>query len=180
MVINAGCWADFDVALSSLTAATLTFVNSGPNVGAQPPVRTGTSGAQTNATATMANLADLTMQVQASQKVSGVLYVFAKNSTAGEGLQFDFNGGTATFTSIEFGFGGTPAGATVGTAFSQAIATAITCTTVATTDACYTIPFNGVVNAAGTLIPRFAEVSHTSGTATVEINSSAYLTTAYN
>ena len=180
MVIPAGTWSEFDFVLNSLTTATLQFVESGPNTAQQPPVRTGAAGAQTNATATMANLADLTMQVQAGQKVSGIAYLFAKNSVAGEGLQFDLGGGTATWTSIEFGLAGTPAGATVGVASSTAIATALTCTSVLTTDACYPVAFSGVVNAGGTLIPRFAEVSHTSGTATVEINSTASVNTTAN
>src|ERR1051326_7074317 len=66
----------------------------------------------TNATASMSNLADLSVSVLAGKKYAFTLTLIAKNSTGSEGLQFDLNGGTATFTSIEFGFAGTPIGAT--------------------------------------------------------------------
>ena len=180
MVVPAGTWTEFALTLTSLTAATLQYVNSGLVSAAQPPVRTGAAGAQTNATATLAALADLTMQVTAGQKVSGVIYLVAKNSTGAEGLQVDLNGGSATWTSIQVAWAGAPAGATVGVATSTALGPALTCTAVATTDAVFAVAFAGVVNAAGTLIPRFAEVSHTSGTATVEINSFAFLAPTFN
>lgn len=178
----AGEWQAF----TSTTCSRLRMSSSSQQPGAplavtvSSPVRTGASGAQTNATATMANLADLTVSLAAAQKVSGTVTIFANNSAGAEGLKFDLNGGTATFTSIEFGFEATPVGATVGTAASTAIGTAVTATAVATTDACYRIVFAGVVNAAGTLIPRFAEVSHTSGTATVQINSTLAVATTAN
>jgi hypothetical protein len=120
----------------------------------------------TNATATMANLTDLTLTLVAGRKYFGELVLFGNNSTAIEGLQFDFNGGSATMTSIEFGI--QPGlGATIGTETSTALGTAVTATTVSTSDAVYRIPISLVVNGAGTIIPRFAEVSHTTGTATV-------------
>lgn len=131
----------------------------------------------TNATATMSNLTDLSMTLIAGRKYTGRLVVFANNSTAAEGLQFDFNGGSATFTSIEFGFAATPPGSglTLGTLTSTAAGTAVTATTATTADAVYTIEFTCVCNAAGTIIPRFAEVSHTSGTATVKLGSNFWL-----
>jgi hypothetical protein len=121
----------------------------------------------TNATATMGNVSDLSMPLQAGRKYAGQFSFVAKNSTAAEGLQIDFAGGSATFTSIEFTFRSTPPGVTLGTVVSSAAGTAITATTATTTDVVYTIYFTCVVNAAGTLIPRVAEVSHTSGTATL-------------
>jgi hypothetical protein len=124
----------------------------------------------TNATATPVSLTDLTMNVSAGVKYVGVVCIFANNSTVGEGLAFTF-GGTATATSVEFGFDATPAGGTLGVVTSTALATPITCTTVSASDAAYTINIGIVVNAGGTLIPQFAEVSHTSGTATAKLNS---------
>jgi hypothetical protein len=56
---------------------------------------------------------------------------------------------------------------------SAAIGTALTATTATTAPRVYNIYFDVVVNAAGTLIPRFAEVSHTSGTATVKAGSTS-------
>lgn len=180
--VIAGEWSAFtSTTCSRLRMSSTTQQPTAPGtVSVSSPARTGASGAQTNATATMANLADLTLSVAAGQKVAGSLTIFGNNSAGAEGLKFDFNGGTATFTSIEFGFEATPVGATVGTAASTAIGTAVTATAVATTDACYRIAFAGVANAAGTLIPRFAEVSHTSGTATVQINSTLSIATTAN
>lgn len=133
-----------------------------------------TTTAPTNATNTMSNLSDLTVTLIAGRKYIGMLVIYAKNSAAGEGLQFDFNGGGASMTSFTAGFAATPPGASLalGTLTTTAIGTALTVTTATTADAVYTIPFTLVCNAGGTLIPRFAENSaHTSGTATVEIGS---------
>lgn len=126
-----------------------------------------------NATATMSNITDLSMTVQSGRKYSGTYSFVAVNSTAAEGIQFDFNGGSATVTSIQFMFVATPPGVTLGTTQSAAIGTALTATTATTTNVVYTVYFDVVVNAGGTLIPRFAEVSHTSGTASVKAGSSS-------
>ncbi len=149
------------------------------NAAGQPPARMGAAGAITAATTAMVNLADLTFSVAAGQKIEGTLFLWANNATGTNGLKFDLGGGTATFTSVEFGFAGTPTGATVGTAISTAYQTAITCTAVTTTDTCYSIHYAGVVNAGGTLIPRFATNASTT-TATVEVNSTASLATTFN
>lgn len=136
----------------------------------------------TNATAAMSNLTDLSQTLIAGRKYTGRLVIFAKNSTAAEGLQFDFNGGAATMTSVEFGFAATPPGSglSLGTLTSTAIATPLTATTATTADAVYTIQFGCVCNVGGTIIPRFAEVSHTNGTATVELNSFFHLDDSAN
>lgn len=124
-----------------------------------------------NATATMANLTDLSQTVIAGRKYFGQAVIYASNSTAAEGLQFDFNGGTATFTSFVYGLVGTPIGATIGVAYATSAATALTATTATTADVAYLIAFEFVCNAAGTVIPRFAEVTHTLGTATARLGS---------
>lgn len=121
----------------------------------------------TNATTAFASLPDLTLNLLAGRKYVGRLVVPLKNTTAAEGVKFDLNGGSATFTSIEFGFSAA-LGATVGVRTSTAIATAITLTALAdTNDVIIEIPITCVVNAAGTLIPRQAENSHSTGTLTV-------------
>lgn len=125
----------------------------------------------TNATATMANLTDLSQTVISGRKYFGQCVIFASNSTALEGLQFDFNGGTATFTSFVYGLVGTPIGATIGTAYATSAATALTATTATTGDVAYLIAFEFVCNAGGTVVPRGAEVSHTTGTATFRLGS---------
>jgi len=91
----------------------------------------------------------------------------ANNSVAAEGLQIDFNGGTATMTSVEFGFSATPPGATLGTVDSTALATPLTVTVATTGNVWYMIPFSCVCNAAGTLIPRFASLAPVTGTVTI-------------
>lgn len=149
-----------------------------PTATATSPTRT--SSAVTSANTTLVSLSDLSVNVSAGQKIAGVIRIFANNSTSGEGIKFALDGGSATFTSIEFGFTGTPGGATLGTKCSTAIATPITCSAVTTTDACFEIAFAGVVNAAGTLIPRFAENSTSTGTATVQINSTLSIATTAN
>jgi hypothetical protein len=138
------------------------------------PGRKRLSANATNATATLSSgvLSDLTVTLVAGKKYTGRIVLIAKNSTAGEGLQFDFNGGTATMTNFQATVEATPVGATIGVGNTTALATALTNTTVATTDTIYAINLTMVVNAGGTFIPRFAENSaHVSGTATVELGS---------
>jgi hypothetical protein len=137
----------------------------------------------TNITNTPSNLTDLTLTLLASTKYVGYMLLYASNSTAGEGLQFDLNGGGATMTSIEYGFVATPPGASLalGTLTSTALATPLTVTTATTADAVYWIAIGLVVANAGTLIPRFAENSvHTSGTATLKSNSAIFLQQSTN
>lgn len=131
------------------------------------------TGDATNATNTMSNLTDTTINVVSGVTYFGTLILIANNSTAAEGLKFDFNGGSATVSSIAFGFGSAPAASvTFGTLTSTAIGTAVTVTTATTADLIYTVNFSFVCNGSGTIIPRFAENSaHTSGTATVRANS---------
>lgn len=119
---------------------------------------------------TMVNVIALSKTVIAGRKYIGKYTFFANNSTGADGLKFDMGGGTATFTSIEFGFSAA-LGATLGTVASTTSTTAITVTVVSTSDAVYEVSFGFVCNAAGTVIPRFAEVVDGGGTATVQIQS---------
>jgi hypothetical protein len=129
----------------------------------------------TNATATMANLSDLSLTLLAGRKYTGRLVLIGSNSTGAEGLQFDFAGGSATMTSFQAILEASPLGATLGVTSAGALGTALTNTVVATTDTVYAVYVTMVVNAGGTFIPRFAEISHTSGTATVRLGSSLWL-----
>jgi hypothetical protein len=129
------------------------------------------TGDVTNATATMANITGLSATLIAGRKYCGRVVLFASDSTAADGLQFDFDGGTVTATSFVAGIAGTPIGATTGVVYSTALATDLTNTVVSTGDVCYVIEFEIVVNAAGTFIPRFSQVAHTTGTATVRLGS---------
>ncbi len=136
----------------------------------------------TRALATFTSITDLSLTLIAGRKYIGQLVLFAKNSVAAEGLQFDLNGGGATMTSIIYGFSATPPGASLalGVLTSTALATALTVTTATTADAVYVIPVALVCNVAGTIIPRLAEATSTSGTATVETNSYFYLVDSPN
>ncbi len=136
----------------------------------------------TSVAATFTALTDLTLTLIAGRKYIGQLVLFAKNSTAAEGLQFNLNGGGATMTSIIYGFSATPPGASLalGVLTSTALATALTVTTATTADAVYVIPVALVCANAGTIIPQLAEVSHSAGTATVETNSYFYLVDSPN
>jgi hypothetical protein len=165
-----------DTGLKRIAAGVAGFTNGSSGTGWMQTAGISRVNANvTNITATPAAITGLSSTVLAGRKYAGTITLIAKNSTAAEGLQFDFNGGSATFTNIEFGLEATPPGVTLGVVISSAAATALTATTATTTDVVYTIYFTCVINAAGTIIPRFAEVSHTSGTATVVLGSSMRL-----
>lgn len=126
----------------------------------------------TNATTTFSNLSDLTFTVAAGRKYCGRLVVRCSDSTAADGIKFDFAGGTATMTTFNAGVVGNVQGATAGTTVSAALATALTFTAMnGTTDHWIVIEFSFVVNAAGTVIPRFAQNAHSAGTATAALGS---------
>lgn len=133
-----------------------------------------------NATATMANLADLSITLIAGRKYMGRLVLVANDSVGADGLAIDCNGGTATMTSFQMTAEEAPIGATLGTTNSTALGTALTNTVVATTDTAYVIYLTMVVNAGGTFIPRFAQNAHTTGTATVRLGSSLVLDDSRN
>lgn len=127
----------------------------------------------TNATATMAVLTlSQNPPLIAGRKYIGEMNIKCVNSTATEGIQFDFAGGSATFTSFIAGASVFASGGTdvVGTNISTSNATALTFTTL-TGETWILIKFSFVCNAAGTFIPRFAEASTAVGTATVRANS---------
>lgn len=157
--------------VTALAQGVLTFQNNsfGPGIIQNTGGTARLTAAVTNNTATMANLTDLSLPVSAGRKTLGRLTLWAQNSVAAEGLQVDLNGGSCTITSGEIGLVATPptTGVALGTVVSTALATALTATTASTGDAMYVIEFEIVVNAGGTLIPRFAEVSHTAGTAQI-------------
>jgi hypothetical protein len=126
----------------------------------------------TNATATLANITGLSATLVAGRFYFIRMVLKGINSTATDGLQFDFNGGTATATAFWMAAGILASGGTdvVGTNVSTSLAGVINFTTFTGESG---IVFEGYIqcNAAGTLIPRFAENSHTAGTATVRVGS---------
>ncbi len=124
-----------------------------------------------NATTTFGNMTGISVPLLAGQKFVGELVVKCNNSTAAEGIKFDFNGGTATVTSF-WAAGNQLVGGTdvLGTGISTSLPGVINFTTI-TGETLIVIKFSLVTNAAGTFIPRFAENSSAAGTATVETGS---------
>jgi hypothetical protein len=108
----------------------------------------------------------------AGRKYTGRMVVKCVNSTATEGIQFDFNGGSATMTSFWAGAGILASGGTdvIGTNISTSLAGVINFTTF-TGESVVIFEISLVCNAAGTFIPRFAENTSAIGTATVRLGS---------
>jgi len=126
----------------------------------------------TNATTTFANLTDETITLKAGRKYTGLLYFRCSDSTAADGIKFDFNGGTATMTNFNAGVVANVQGATAGVTVSAALATALTFTAMnGVTDHWIGVVVSMVVNAGGTFIPRFAQNAHSTGTATAALGS---------
>ena len=118
----------------------------------------------TNATAGLTNT-NLSFNVIAGRlyRITGVLQI--SNTQAGEGAQFDFNGGGASATTflVSTSLIGT---ATPGTVVSTSLAGAINWSSV--TGTAYVILTGFLkVNLGGTLILRAAENTHSSGTLTI-------------
>jgi len=121
---------------------------------------------------TFASLTDLTISnIISGRKYFGRLVIKCNNSTAAEGIKFDFNGGSATVSAF-WAVGSVSAGGTtvLGTVISTSLAGVINFTTI-TGETLIVIDFSFVASGNGTLIPRFAENSTAAGTATVELGS---------
>jgi hypothetical protein len=129
----------------------------------------------TNNTATLAahntNLS-FTVLAGRSYRIKGYLQV--SNSTAAEGIQFDFGGGSVTATTF-FVTGQAIGSVTAGTVVSTSLTGPISYSVVTGTDY---IEVNGYlkVNAGGTVIIRFAENTTAVGTATLGAGSWIELT----
>jgi len=123
----------------------------------------------TNATTTMTNLTNLTVNMVSGKNYCIVCSYFVNQTLAADGILFDFGGGSATFSSSEYAIGAVVGTSALGIRFAtNSLTTAVGWTSLtAANDTAVTIIFSGVCNGSGTLIPRFAESSHVSGTATV-------------
>lgn len=118
----------------------------------------------TNATATLA-ATNLSFALNAKTYLfEGMLLV--SNTVAGEGIQFDFNGGAATASAFSGNIVGSNGTITLGTTTATSISTALTASSVTGTDAIFVSGFI-TVSGAGTLILRFAENTHATGTASL-------------
>lgn len=109
--------------------------------------------------------------VLATGNYIGELVVKCNNSVAGEGIKFDFNGGSATMTNFWAAANVLVGGSDVlGTGISTSLAGVMNFSTI-TGETVVVVKISFVVNAAGTVIPRFAENSTAIGAATVELGS---------
>jgi len=124
-----------------------------------------------SANTTFINMTGISRSVLAAGNYVGELIVKCNNSTAAEGIKFDFNGGTATMTAF-WAAGNQLIGGTnvLGSGISTSLAGVLNFSTI-TGETVIVIKVSFVVNAAGTVIPRFAENSTAIGTATVELGS---------
>jgi hypothetical protein len=130
--------------------------------------RVNTASPVTNATDTMAAITGLSATLIAGRKYAGTLTLFVSTDQAAEGVKFDFDGGAGTMTAFNAAVTSNVQGATAGVTVSAALATDITFTALNGTGVnCFVISFDLVCNAAGTFIPRFSQVAHASGTATI-------------
>lgn len=123
---------------------------------------------QTNATATPASTT-LSVTVASSGHYRGRMVLYVADSQAAEGVLADFDGGAATMTDFRAHCTILDT-ALIKTVQTSAIATDVAIAT-ATGDSVIECDMGFTVNAGGTFIPRFAQNSHSSGTATLYKNS---------
>lgn len=119
-----------------------------------------------NSTNLMAALDDLQCDVAAGKNYHFELVLRVADSNL-EGLSIDFNGGTATatyFWASALGWALEPSMAR----HSAALNTALSYDSLDGGDGLITVRCFLTVNAAGTFIPRFAQVAHSSGSITVK------------
>lgn len=117
----------------------------------------------TNATTSFTNLADLTHEVIAGRKYAGRMLLRVDQTNAAEGVKLDFGGGTATWTRFNAAMHVLyAAGHSPGTLTANAISGAMNLTNISGV-VWLAIEWLGVVNAAGTLIPRAAMNSFDAG-----------------
>ncbi len=134
--------------------------------------------AYTNATTTFSSISGLAIPAPlvAGRKYAGWLELTVNQALAADGFKLDFNGGSATMTSVNFGIESVLGGA-LGTRTSTALNSAVTITALAdTSDVVISVMFGCVCNAGGTLIPRAAKNADAAGaTMTVRVNSFFWL-----
>lgn len=133
------------------------------------------TGNVTNATVTPANITGLSATVAAGRTYSGQIVLYFNQSTAADGFRFDLDGGTATATDVRITGTISDSTSTRFLGMNTALATDFTDTSTSG-NAEVTINFTITVNAAGTIIPRFANEAASTGTGTVYRGSYMILT----
>lgn len=128
-----------------------------------PPLSSYLAANATTTSTTMANSA-LSVQLTAGKNYGFTCIAYVSDSTAADGAKIDFDGGTLTATNFR----------THGTAFDSALALSAQSSAIATDFAAGTLTgnsyfeFHGSIEVAtsGTLVLRFAQNAHSSGTLT--------------
>lgn len=126
------------------------------------------AAAFTDATGTLA-ATNLLVTLAAGKSYHFEGYLIVSNTTATDGSQFDFSGGTATATLFDAAFSNVGS-VVAGTVVSSSLAGVLNYTTNTGTDRIYVRGFIKV-NAAGTIILRAATNTHIAGTMTLAAGS---------
>jgi len=136
----------------------------------QRAARIGLAGNYTNATAAL-SATNLSITVVSGRKYSFLLELFLSNTTAAEGVQITFDGGSAAATNfvangcLVNNLGGTVA---LANGTSAALATALNATALTNTSTHnFSISGSFEPSGAGTFIVRAAENTHSTGTLTI-------------
>ena len=127
----------------------------------------------TETTTTMQSITGLSVALQANRAYAFRCVLYVNQTVAADGAQFDFDGGTATATTVRrhtlfFNGTGNLVAATAGTAGLADLSTdTVYASTAVTTDSESRTDGFILVNAAGTLIPRFSMEAVSTGVLTV-------------
>ncbi len=152
-----------------------------PAGGGLNPLHSRLTADATESAGALTSLSDLTLPLAAGAKYGGRFVVKCLNSQAAEGIQFDFNGGSATMTSFWAGASVfVSGGADTPVLLISPGQTGVMNWVTFTGESIVVIEMSMVVNAGGTFIPRAAENSHVSGTATFRAGSYLWLDQSSN
>jgi len=152
------------ITIGSVTTKVLGFGGSSHNQWYQWAGQSHLSSNGTNATATMATTG-LSMTLTTGRNYDGECTFFVNDSVAGEGVQVDFNGGTATATDFRAHVKITDT-ALIKSQQVTSLSTAVSVATV-TGDSEIQVHFSFESSGNGTFIPRYAQATHSSGTLTI-------------
>lgn len=98
----------------------------------QTPGRKRLTADVTNITTTFAAMTELSVDLIAGHKYTGLMQLYTTDTTAADGMKIDFGASTATFNSIQFAFVAS-VGSTISTAWSAAAETPILITAFSAT-----------------------------------------------
>lgn len=112
----------------------------------------------------------------AGQQYKFDAYFFLSDSVAAEGVKIDFNGGAGTITTLIVQVLGTDTGTALNPSTQLTTLAGVASSATFTGAGLYTCHGWVKMATSGTFIPRFAQNSHTSGTATLAVGSNLVIT----